>query len=59
MLVGASMGGACTVSALADGVEADDWVARDRRHMVTRIAGGLTPLGELVVERAVSGAGAR
>jgi hypothetical protein len=44
---------------LVDGVEADDWVALDRRHMVTRIAGGLTPLGELVVERAVSGAGAR
>ena len=116
VLVGASMGGARTVFAMSDGVEADDWVALspapawDGREivseatgidgtgvglvmhdpddgdaeyaaarataeqagaefvegrgghgydMVTRIAGGLTPLGELVVERAVSGAGAR
>jgi hypothetical protein len=110
VLVGASMGGARTVFAMADGVEVDDWVAlspapawdgreiaveagsvgqpglvmhdpddgdaeftaaRDAAEragaefvegrgghgydMVTRIEGGLTPLGELVVERAVSG----
>ena len=110
VLVGASMGGARTIFALADGVEVDDWIslspapawdgrettARRRRSrcrgwwcttrttatrstpppgaaaqaagaefvegrgghgydMVTRIQGGLTPLGERVVERALSG----
>lgn len=110
VLVGASMGGARTIFALADGVEVDDWIslspapAWDGREttseapaiavpglvvhdpgdgdaeyaaaraaaqaagaefvegrgghgyeMVTRIQGGLTPLGERVVERALSG----
>ena len=114
VLVGASMGGARTVFAMADGVDVDDWIALspasawDGREtaaeaalisrpgrgpalvmhdpddgdaefaaareaagragadfvegrgghgydMVTRVGGGLTPLGELVVERAVNG----
>ena len=110
VLMGASMGGARTIFALADGVQVDDWVslspapAWDGREttreapaitvpglvvhdpgdgdaeyaaaraaaqaagaefvegrgghgyeMITRIQGGLTPLGEQVVERVLSG----